>query len=848
MKNFLSRNILSIYFNAWMLCLLILVAPVCAQEDPLVLQQRAIKRIDSFKNHFWKTGDFEQKSHELELAEAELAESNRLLKAKQNRPALTIGLLQQAAACRMRNQWAQAIDLYQQAEEMARQGDDLVHQAEALAWKGVVELSRMNVGQALADATRSVEIAQKTTDNDVLAHALGVLGNVKQELKDFSGAAETANREVAAATHAREPMALYHAFRNRADVFHSWTQQCDYRPTYDLCYQSLDRARSDVEQALVITRRLGFLGLQKWTEGLAKDVENRRELIRIRERGESPFRNAPLFHPKTPEKVLVTENFRTPSDGLLSPEMLLYYKQIKARQETVGLAEGLQAKRLYSEGMIKEMQGDNDAALVSFLQAVGALERDRRSLHDVQSRGSFIEGYMDYFYTPSLLLLERRRYAEAFELIERSRSRALVDLLAGRKISLRQEHAQQLYGEVMEMRSEIANLQNKLFEEVNTSGAQQDAGKITSYHDQIHRLESQEKMVLAQLRQEAPRTYDLMDAPTVSLKALQQSMRDEGYEVLQYIALENALIVWHIKADSLMVRNVFLPKNELGKKVAALRQTLESPNIPFDETSARELFLFLIQPVLSHFGGKRLVIIPHDDLNQLPFQVLLDPKDGKSFGEQFQLTYAPSATILLGCKPFPGLTGSRLLAIADPQIVDSAQEIQAVTRLFPEKLRQMKVDQLATEKYVRERLSGVEVGHLVVHGHFSSEVPMSSHLSLAPGDGEDGKFTAAEMFGLNLENNQLLVFSSCESGRSSVTPGNEILGIVRALLYAGAGTMVLSNWKIDTRATAQWMQTFYEAAVSQPLPEAARTAIIKVKNTPQYSHPHYWGAFNLIGR
>jgi CHAT domain-containing protein len=72
--------------------------------------------------------------------------------------------------------------------------------------------------------------------------------------------------------------------------------------------------------------------------------------------------------------------------------------------------------------------------------------------------------------------------------------------------------------------------------------------------------------------------------------------------------------------------------------------------------------------------------------------------------------------------------------------------------------------------------------------------------------------------------------------------------MVRALIYAGAGTLVLSHWKVDSDATALWMQTFYEAAQSRSLPEAARKALIKVKGVPAYRHPYYWAAFAMVGR
>jgi CHAT domain-containing protein len=72
--------------------------------------------------------------------------------------------------------------------------------------------------------------------------------------------------------------------------------------------------------------------------------------------------------------------------------------------------------------------------------------------------------------------------------------------------------------------------------------------------------------------------------------------------------------------------------------------------------------------------------------------------------------------------------------------------------------------------------------------------------------------------------------------------------MMRALLYAGATTLVLSYWEVDSASTALWMQTFYQAAQTRPRSEAARLALAAVKSRPEYAHPYHWGAFMLIGR
>src|SRR4029077_17944504 len=121
---------------------------------------------------------------------------------------------------------------------------------------------------------------------------------------------------------------------------------------------------------------------------------------------------------------------------------------------------------------------------------------------------------------------------------------------------------------------------------------------------------------------------------------------------------------------------------------------------------------------------------------------------------------------------------------------------------------------------------------------FNAAEPMLSYVALAPGTNDDGRLTAAEMFGLPLDNSRLVVLSACDTGRAEATHANEIIGLVRALIYAGAGALVLSYWEVDSDATALCMQISYQAPLPPQIGEAARRALPRVKSAPAYSHPY----------
>jgi len=542
---------------------------------------------------------------------------------------------------------------------------------------------------------------------------------------------------------------------------------------------------------------------------------------------------------------MVTDTFVAAPDRVVDAAVIQAAEQtLRDARQSGPFASAVDARLEYMQGNVNELRQNHDAALSHYLKAADLLDADRRSLRDERSRGTADKIY--FYYAGVQQLLDHRRYADAFELFERSRSRALADLLATRALSFGRSEEQRLFAESATLRTKIADAQGRLFE-ITAGGGQPNAAQVEALRAEIRNLEDQDVKLRARMSTEAPRLDNLVTSKPATLAALQRSMREEQYEVVQYLVSTSGVIVWHISPNSVVVRNVFLPRQELTKKVASLQSSLADRNASFDQATARELFLYLIQPIASRIATDHLVIIPHEDLQYVPFEVLQDPADGRYLGERFQITSAPSASVLLTLRRSTNLSGGRLLAVAAPSIPAARREVTAIAQQFPSRNRVV-ADTLASEADVKGWVRDYDVIHLSVHGKYDAAEPMLSYLLLGQSGVDDGRLTAAEMFGLPLNTSRIVVLSACETGRAEATHGNEILGITRALLYAAGGTLVLSHWEVDSESTALWMQTFYEAAATRTVPEAARIALLKVKSNPAYSHPYYWAAFGVVGR
>ncbi len=94
---------------------------------------------------------------------------------------------------------------------------------------------------------------------------------------------------------------------------------------------------------------------------------------------------------------------------------------------------------------------------------------------------------------------------------------------------------------------------------------------------------------------------------------------------------------------------------------------------------------------------------------------------------------------------------------------------------------------------------------------------------------------------------ELIVLSGCATGLNVVRPGDEVVGLVRGLLQAGAQSLVLSLWDVHDRSTKELMIAFYtrlQQGLSKPL--ALQAAMIELRE--RCPHPYYWAPFTLIGK
>jgi CHAT domain-containing protein len=235
----------------------------------------------------------------------------------------------------------------------------------------------------------------------------------------------------------------------------------------------------------------------------------------------------------------------------------------------------------------------------------------------------------------------------------------------------------------------------------------------------------------------------------------------------------------------------------------------------------------------------KLAVVPHGLLHRVPFHALFD--GGRYLIERFEISYAPSATVYALCQERETRyrETAMVFGVEDPLIPAATAEARIVAGYLPG--AEVLVGENATMDNLRNTAPKSGTLHLACHGLFRYDNPMFSALEL-----HDGWLIAADAMSLELSGS-LVTLSACESGRSEVIGGDEVLGLTRAFFSAGAATLVVSLWLVQDETTAELMGGLYgRLRTGEGGAAALRAAQLELKE--QHPHPYFWAPFVLLGK
>jgi len=482
-------------------------------------------------------------------------------------------------------------------------------------------------------------------------------------------------------------------------------------------------------------------------------------------------------------------------------------------------------------GKAFEIEGKKEEALDQYLEAAAVIEQQRSSILTENQRINFFSQVTNVYNNIIALAISMNKPEDALVAAESAKSRAFIDILGSTKIKLKNESQDREHNEFSLTKEEVSMLT-----------------RFQPTLDQMIEAVTKDAsgVVINKIGNKNPDFID--DIEIMSLSAVHPLSADEIKKMasadilfIEYYVSANMLYILTVGTDGVRVKHVPVRSDEIENNKEKLLIQIEK------REKSKELSMYfyrlLIEPIEDRIKNRELVIVPHGALHYIPFQALYD---GEHYLiEKTALSYAPSLTMLHLIERKKYNTNNRALILGNPTMnLESAEEeSRRISGLMPNS--DLLIGKLATKSYLKEKGADYEWIHIASHATYDSAEPLNSGFLLANDENSrDGFVSARELFSIGLKAN-LVTVSACESGLSKNKSGDELIGLQRALFFAGTRSIVSSLWEVSDRATRDLMTSFYSNLTSNHKSKALQQA--QIETMKKYPEPFYWAAFDLIG-
>ena len=505
----------------------------------------------------------------------------------------------------------------------------------------------------------------------------------------------------------------------------------------------------------------------------------------------------------------------------------------------------------YTQGMIAEATGRNADAISSYRHAVEELSAVRSRIADESQRQAFADSKLeqDLFSRLAGLLAESQSTAEAWKVLEQQKARSFVEMLAGHQGS-QQPASSPEWTEVRNIRDQLVNLRADLTGSALL--ALRGSGRSpAALEAQLRTLESRYSVARDRAIIASPSSTPVEDARPVELERIRRLLPAKA-ALLEFGLLPGKLAAFVVTRDGVQLKTWPADATALRRDVQRLRRALQSPDSTTElDQATTELSQLVIAPIAGSIPAKvdRLVIVPAAELHEVPFQTLRMPA-GEYLADRFAISYSPAASALASLGRNDRKHGTLLLAaIGDvssegmPPLPGTKHEVESIAQLEPG-AKIIEQSQF-THDAALHALDQFDEVHFATHGILDQDAPLFSSLLTSPAQGQSSRLSLLELLDRRIRS-RLVVMSACETGLGRMSAGDEITGLTRTFLTAGARVVVSSMWKVSDESTATLMQEFYRGMRSGMSPaDAMRAAELKVRK--QYPHPFYWAPFVVNG-
>jgi CHAT domain-containing protein len=535
-------------------------------------------------------------------------------------------------------------------------------------------------------------------------------------------------------------------------------------------------------------------------------------------------------------------------------EGLSTLSKIESDIDNLGNPTNLKLFALLRRSRLLEKAGKDP--LASLAEAIGCLE-DIRPTALSHSDYEYWEEMLPVYTDTIEAYFQRRDSYQALEVAEKARSRRFLDSLGGKKIG-----AKGMAGYILSQRANGILESLSMLEDDMVEAAQKAGIKLRTIYQKDTRYSKQLESYRTTLEQAAGLdrqfglTYNIIP---VSPDEIQKKL-PKWLQIIAYYLSDDAFYAWVIDRNNIEAVKKNVTRKEIAVLIKSFRKSIFTGTIkravtviakPKEEKSHayRDLYELLFRPIEKYLVGNKVIIIPYGILNYLPFQAL---HDGNQYlVEKYTISYSPSLSILEFLRKQDRKDILKILAFGNPDLNDmtldlpaAEKEVEMIKEVFP--TARVLTRQEATEASAKSLVQEYNIIHFASHGEYIPEAPLASSILLSSGNGEDGRLEAGEIFDMDI-NADLVVTSACQTAIGQIGKGDEIVGLTRAFIYAGARSVLGSLWNISDEATASLMMDFYRNMKSLDEAEALRQAQLKMINSKEYNSPFFWAPFYITG-
>lgn len=457
---------------------------------------------------------------------------------------------------------------------------------------------------------------------------------------------------------------------------------------------------------------------------------------------------------------------------------------------------------------------------------------------------------------------QEKKYQEmAFNFSERSKSAVLLEAISETKAKGFAGIPASLIEQEDSLKNEISYLNQQLAASAEETEQNQLKGQLFNY-------QSAYRTFIEQLEADYPKYFDLKyNTRMATVTDLQKALPDD-HAILSYFEGASRLYTFMITKAGLEIFDY--PKDEdYQKQPTALRNAIKYNIKSAFETAAKHLYEQLIPETPKDI--QQLIIIPDGILGTIPFEALVNPaSNGENYKDltyllaEYDVSYDYSATLFVErMRPEEQRPTQNDILLMAPVEFDRStgmgtlkgteKELQSIQYLFQG--NDLKVESRlmtdASENFVKgPELDQYKYLHFATHGLVHESEPELSRIFLAPSEDEDGSLYSGEIYNLRI-NAELVTLSACETGLGKVAKGEGIVGLSRALLYAGAKNLIVSLWPVADASTSELMIEFYRqhlfSSYSMHFAGALRESKLTMMRSDDYQRPYFWAPFILVG-